>query len=146
VQTIGTRLDLVALRRTAEAATAGPWWVTEDLDDDPDGSAVGVACGPPDDSVMVAMTPGSARFDGATPRGQWEADAAHMAGWDPTTAISLLDRLRAAERALGGDQGTVHAGESVHIPALEEWISLATAMGVPECTDADCWHHEGVAS
>jgi hypothetical protein len=61
-------------------------------------------------------------------------------------AIALLERLEAAERALGGDQGTAHAGESVHIPALGEWTSLATAMGVPECTDSGCWHHEGAAS
>ncbi|PZM88850.1 MAG: hypothetical protein DIU79_16255 [Actinobacteria bacterium] len=76
---------LSELRRIAEAATPGPWWV--------DGWEARTKDG---DRFIASIAPA---FQGASPDAScWEVDAniQHIAAFDPTTALELLDALTAA--------------------------------------------------
>lgn len=76
---------LEELRRIAEAATQGPWWV--------DGWEARTKDG---DRFIASIAPA---FQGAGPDAScWEVDAniQHIAAFDPTTALELLDALAAA--------------------------------------------------
>lgn len=94
----------------AAAATDGPWWTTEDLDDSSDSPAIGVAAGPSSGyASMVVVTPGDASYDAgeATAR---EADAVFIAAArDAVPAlVAEVRRLRAA------------LGQTDHVIAFDE--------------------------
>jgi len=109
---------LAELRRIAEAATPGPWWV--------DGWEVRTKDG---DRFIASIAPA---FQGASPDAScWEVDAniQYIAAFASTTALALLDeieRLRKErevlaeavmgwQRYLERDVGT----ERVHVKTLE---------------------------
>src|SRR5690606_34802165 len=72
---------LEELRRIAEAATPGPWWV--------DGWEARTKDG---DRFIASIAPA---FQGASPDAScWEVDAniQHIAAFDPTTVLPLLNR------------------------------------------------------
>ena len=75
---------LAELRRIAEAATPGPWWA--------DGWEARTKDG---DRFIASIAPA---FQGAKPDAScWELDAniRHIAAFDPTTALELIDALTA---------------------------------------------------
>lgn len=81
--------DLTQLREVAEAATPGPWvtagrTAVESVHD----------CSPQHDCRGIAATSGMSRHP---VRPAEEADATHIATFDPPTVLALLDRLEAAE-------------------------------------------------
>jgi len=78
---------LQELRRIAEAATPGPWWV--------DGWEARTKDG---DRFIASIAPA---FQGASPDVScWEVDAniQHIAAFDPTTALALLDEIERLRR------------------------------------------------
>lgn len=78
-------LDLERLEAMARAATPGPWWVEE-------GSCILA-------NTTNANSP--AWCIGQTQAEDWrqaDANAAHIAAFDPPTILALLARLQAAER------------------------------------------------
>jgi hypothetical protein len=94
-------LDLSKLREVAEGATAGPWRPVHD--DDPMGQPVCFYHG------LVALVERSGQRslsvvvdDGRTvDKAQWDANATHIATFDPPTCKALIDRVRRAEAMLG---------------------------------------------
>src|SRR5690606_24421870 len=78
---------LYELRRIAEAATPGPWWA--------DGWEARTKEG---DRFIASIAPA---FQGARPDAScWEVDAniQHIAAFDPTTALALLDEIERLRR------------------------------------------------
>jgi len=78
---------LQKLRRIAEAATPGPWWV--------DGWEARTKDG---DRFIASIAPA---FQGARPDAScWEVDAniQHIAAFDPMTALALLDEIERLRR------------------------------------------------
>lgn len=78
---------LEELRRIAEAATPGPWWV--------DGWEARTK---DDDRFIASIAPA---FQGASPDAScWEVDAniQHIAAFDPTTCLVLLDEIERLRR------------------------------------------------
>jgi hypothetical protein len=71
-------LDLAELKRVAREATPGPWAHLADQ-----------CVGPADGTIIADYSTCSG--------GDWEADAAFIATFDPPTVLSLLDRLSKAE-------------------------------------------------
>ena len=97
-------LDLQALRQAAQAATPGPWHVRpQEMDD------WGYVRGPGMEVVAQARAGGRFTTDdypahrnaGTDPFGH---NAAHIAAFDPPTALALLNRLEAAEQALAAKE------------------------------------------
>ena len=93
-------LDLDALRKIAEAATRGPWWTGQ--------HSLGAR------KIDVIS-------DGGWHMPKTEADASHIAAFDPPTVIALLDYLDAvtAERAALYDKlnGTPSSPKSTRLPS-----------------------------
>ncbi len=77
-------LDLDALERTAQAATPGPW--------------VGFGYGPSDSWVRITREdwPDDPVCEVGCNQSRRVADAAHIAAFNPTTALALIAELRAA--------------------------------------------------
>lgn len=78
---------LSELRRIAEAATPGPWWV--------DGWEARTKDG---DRFIASIAPA---FQGASPDAScWEVDAniQHIAAFDPPTVLALLDEIERLRR------------------------------------------------
>ena len=73
-------LDLDALRKIAEAATRGPWWTGQH------------SLGARKIDVMA---------DGGWYMPKTEADAAHIATFDPPTVLALIAKAREAEDFVG---------------------------------------------
>ena len=93
---------LEELRRIAEAATPGPWWV--------DGWEARTKDG---DRFIASIAPA---FQGASPDAScWEVDAniQHIAAFDPTTCLALLDRIEALEQERDAALGEVEKLRSV---------------------------------
>lgn len=91
------RLD--EIRARLAAATPGPWYVTEDLDEDDAESAVGVATGDPesDDYGMLLVTPGGGSFDVWTNAFERRVANATLAGHAPedlTWCVTEIETLR----------------------------------------------------
>lgn len=94
-------LDLAKLEEVARAATEGPWEAV--LAADPRGQPVpyyaGLVCliqdGGPAERVSVVT--GDGRF---VPSRAWQANALHIATFDPPTVLALIARLREVEEAL----------------------------------------------
>ncbi|GAA2941203.1 ead/Ea22-like family protein [Glutamicibacter bergerei] len=84
--------DLTNLRKTAEAATPGPWEAKQTPIHTPSGEGGDYYVSCPT-GIDVASTVGSSYE-------QEEPDALHIATFDPPTALSLITRLEQAEAAV----------------------------------------------
>jgi hypothetical protein len=103
-------LDFDAIRARCDAATPGPWWVTEDLDTDD--AAIGVAAGwdLEEYTSVVVVTPGSATFDIGEPTDRL-ADATFIAACreDVPALLAAYDDLAGRIAAAQADQAQLHA-------------------------------------
>lgn len=88
-------IDVSKLRETAEAATPGPWQTDGPFWVDPFDGRTDKA------ETRAGVTAGADRK--LVMPGEWEtkdADAEHIATFDPPTVLALLDRLERAEAAV----------------------------------------------
>src|SRR6185312_7900612 len=83
-----TQRDLTALRKTAEAATPGPW--TEFHENGTPGELEAFNCPPATGAMLVDYAPMEQRMK----------DVNFIAAFDPPTVLALLDRVEAADDAL----------------------------------------------
>lgn len=138
-------LDLAHIRAVAEAATPGPWfWNSYNVifsrplqrlysAFEEEHEAAGAPWGPDGEYAgewaerfreidpHVASVPATA---GDTATGRHAADAAHIAAWSPSVALTVLDRLERAEAALAEMRGLVarlsgHIGFDAASPPAE---------------------------
>ena len=90
------------LRKTAAAATPGPWGA-DSIGYAEDDVRVQVTCGAWDLAMIDASAPPELRDTSVEQR---IADAAHIATFDPPTVLAMLDVIEAAEGWLGDDDQT----------------------------------------
>lgn len=123
--------ELIELRRIAEAATRGPWAWSAGTDGWGD-------CGP----NLETVERGQLYDDGSqgaaeTIVGSWghdangitveDADAQHIATFDPPTVLALIDRLEAAERARDASpEPQTEPTDALDLEALEAKAKAAT--------------------
>ncbi|WP_181578172.1 ead/Ea22-like family protein [Arthrobacter sp. AQ5-05] len=93
--------DLTALRKTAEAATPGPW---EMWNPAVGGSHISIA-----GKLAWRSIESASSFADDEKIPHW-ADARHIAAFDPPTVLALLDRVEAAEKAVAAVR-ELHAHE-----------------------------------
>ena len=134
VTAVTPRPDTAALRKVAEAATPGPWWTHHSTPSE-------VWCG--DEALTLHLDQEGGTDDeweawervGTRSIGDFgEADAAHVAAFDPPTALALLDRLEAAERQVAAveelaDEWDAAGIVSVYESAAELAQILRAALG-----------------
>lgn len=104
---------LQELRRIAEAATPGPWWV--------DGWEARTKDG---DRFIASIAPA---FQGASPDAScWEVDAniQHIAAFDPTTTLALLDEIERLRREREEDDDKWTRYEELYVQARGQIIDL----------------------
>lgn len=108
-------LDLAALREIASAATEGPWRVYKDT--------LGALRS---EAVETAWTHGDADED-TEPVTDWclPEDAAHIAAFDPQTALTLLDRLEAADARWARVEAELADAEAREDNIVPKWFRLA---------------------
>lgn len=85
------RVDVGALRQVAEAATPGPWGVTQD-----------------EDSGARMVFSGDIHLCDVSEWSRWLGNAAYIAAANPATMLALLDEVEALRAAVGRVRNVEH--------------------------------------